>query len=95
MSGRRQTTPTCADNPVDRALIGLRDFDRHAEKLATQSAALFVSDEACEGMLAFLQKRPPSSSAQASTPLPLLLLPTAWLLWTIPDGVTAGTTAPE
>lgn len=38
----------------------LADFDRHAEELAKQSAALFVSDEAREGMLAFLQKRPPS-----------------------------------
>ncbi|KAA0082773.1 enoyl-CoA hydratase family protein [Mycolicibacterium sp. P9-64] len=38
----------------------LKDFDRHAEKLAKQSAALFVSDEAREGMLAFLQKRPPT-----------------------------------
>jgi enoyl-CoA hydratase len=37
----------------------LADFDRHAEELAKQSAALFVSDEAREGMLAFLQKRPP------------------------------------
>ncbi|HEX7825583.1 MAG TPA: enoyl-CoA hydratase family protein [Mycobacterium sp.] len=38
----------------------LKEFDRHAEKLAKQSAELFVSDEAREGMLAFLQKRPPS-----------------------------------
>ena len=38
----------------------LKDFDRHAEKLAKQSATLFVSDEAREGMLVFLQKRPPS-----------------------------------
>ncbi len=35
------------------------DFDRHAEKLTQRSAALFVSDEAREGMLAFLQKRTP------------------------------------
>jgi enoyl-CoA hydratase len=34
--------------------------DRHAEALTRQSAELFVSDEAREGMLAFLQKRPPS-----------------------------------
>jgi enoyl-CoA hydratase len=45
----------------------LADFDRHAEELAKQSAALFVSDEAREGMLAFLQKRPPSWSP-SSTP---------------------------
>jgi enoyl-CoA hydratase len=38
----------------------LAGFDRHAKELAKQSAALFVSDEAREGMLAFLQKRPPS-----------------------------------
>jgi enoyl-CoA hydratase len=38
----------------------LAGFDRHAKELAKQSAALFVSDEAREGMLAFLQKRPPN-----------------------------------
>ncbi|AKS32680.1 enoyl-CoA hydratase family protein [Mycolicibacterium goodii] len=38
----------------------LRDFDEHAEELTEQSARLFVSDEAREGMLAFLQKRPPN-----------------------------------
>jgi enoyl-CoA hydratase len=37
----------------------LRAFDRDATALTEQSAALFVSDEAREGMLAFLQKRPP------------------------------------
>jgi enoyl-CoA hydratase/carnithine racemase len=34
-------------------------FDRDAERLSAESARLFVSDEAREGMLAFLQKRPP------------------------------------
>jgi enoyl-CoA hydratase len=34
-------------------------FDRDAERLSVESARLFVSDEAREGMLAFLQKRPP------------------------------------
>ena len=38
----------------------LDEFDRHAEKLTQQSAALFVSDEAREGMLAFLEKRRPN-----------------------------------
>ncbi len=38
----------------------LAGFDLHAEELTEQSAGLFVSDEAREGMLAFLQKRPPS-----------------------------------
>ena len=35
-------------------------FDRHAEALTLQSAQLFSSDEAREGMLAFLEKRPPN-----------------------------------
>lgn len=38
----------------------LRDFDEHADELTQQSARLFVSDEAREGMLAFLQKRSPN-----------------------------------
>lgn len=37
----------------------LAGFDRDAERLTTDSARLFVSEEAHEGMLAFLQKRPP------------------------------------
>ncbi|OBG23044.1 enoyl-CoA hydratase family protein [Mycobacterium sp. 852002-51057_SCH5723018] len=37
----------------------LEGFDRDAERLAEESARLFVSEEAREGMLAFLQKRPP------------------------------------
>ena len=37
----------------------LNAFDDRAEALTRQSAELFVSDEAREGMLAFLQKRPP------------------------------------
>jgi enoyl-CoA hydratase len=37
----------------------LQGFDRDAERLSVDSARLFVSDEAREGMLAFLQKRPP------------------------------------
>ena len=37
----------------------LETFDRHAETLTTHSAELFVSEEAREGMLAFLEKRPP------------------------------------
>lgn len=35
------------------------DFERRAEKLTQESAALFVSPEAREGMLAFLEKRSP------------------------------------
>ncbi|MEW2478652.1 enoyl-CoA hydratase family protein [Mycobacterium sp. NPDC049093] len=38
----------------------LRRFDEDAEVLTRQSAQLFVSDEAREGMMAFLQKRPPN-----------------------------------
>lgn len=38
----------------------LEDFDRHADALAEQSARLFVSEEAREGITAFLEKRPPS-----------------------------------
>jgi enoyl-CoA hydratase len=36
----------------------LRDFDRDATRLAEESAALFASDEARAGMLAFLNKQP-------------------------------------
>jgi enoyl-CoA hydratase len=38
----------------------LAAFDEHADELTEQSAELFVSEEAREGMMAFLQKRPPS-----------------------------------
>lgn len=38
----------------------LDGFDTHAEELGGLTARLFASDEAREGMLAFLQKRPPS-----------------------------------
>jgi enoyl-CoA hydratase len=37
----------------------LADFDAHADALTNQSAGLFASAEAREGMLAFLQKRSP------------------------------------
>jgi len=37
----------------------LSGFDRDAERLAEESAQLFVTDEAREGMVAFLEKRPP------------------------------------
>ncbi|HYJ55977.1 MAG TPA: enoyl-CoA hydratase family protein [Mycobacterium sp.] len=38
----------------------LDDFDRHAEKLTQRSAALFTSNQAREGMLAFLEQRRPN-----------------------------------
>lgn len=41
----------------------LEGFDRDAGRLAEESARLFVSEEAREGMLAFLQKRPPRWAA--------------------------------
>ena len=37
----------------------LESFDRHAETLTRRSAELFTSDEAREGLMAFLEKRPP------------------------------------
>jgi enoyl-CoA hydratase len=43
----------------------LKTFDEEAEQLTRQSAELFVSEEAREGMLAFLQKRPPRWIAQS------------------------------
>lgn len=36
----------------------LAGFDRDADRLAEESARLFISEEAREGMMAFLQKRP-------------------------------------
>jgi enoyl-CoA hydratase len=44
----------------------LAGFDRDAERLTEESARLFVSEEAREGMLAFLQKRPPSWAGSAA-----------------------------
>lgn len=41
----------------------LAGFDDDAERLAEESARLFVSAEAREGMLAFLEKRPPNWAA--------------------------------
>jgi len=45
----------------------LDDFDRHADALCAESARLFFSEEAREGMIAFLQKRPPRWVAQADS----------------------------
>ena len=42
----------------------LAGFDRDAQRLAEDSARLFVSEEAREGMLAFLEKRPPRWAAR-------------------------------
>jgi enoyl-CoA hydratase len=43
----------------------LEGFDQSAEHLSSESARLFVSEEAREGMLAFLEKRPPQWAQQA------------------------------
>jgi enoyl-CoA hydratase len=45
----------------------LAEFDRHADELAKQSAKLFVSEEAREGMMAFLQKRLPNWAVGAQS----------------------------
>jgi enoyl-CoA hydratase len=44
----------------------LEGFDRDADALTEQSTRLFVSEEAREGMLAFLQKRPPKWAVGAN-----------------------------
>jgi enoyl-CoA hydratase len=48
---------------ISRAV--LREFDEHGDEMQALSARLFASDEAREGMLAFLQKRPPRWAAPA------------------------------
>jgi enoyl-CoA hydratase len=57
--GRGSPQGLAASKALTTATV-LDGFDRDAERLGAESARLFVSDEAREGMLAFLQKRPPS-----------------------------------
>lgn len=57
--GRGSPQGLAASKALTTAAV-LEGFDRDAERLAAESARLFVSDEAREGMLAFLQKRPPT-----------------------------------
>ncbi|OBJ53009.1 enoyl-CoA hydratase family protein [Mycobacterium sp. 1423905.2] len=57
--GRGSPQGLAASKALTTAAV-LREFDRDADRLTEESARLFVSDEAREGMLAFLQKRPPS-----------------------------------
>jgi enoyl-CoA hydratase len=57
--GKASPQGLAASKALTTAAI-LEAFDRHAEELTEESARLFVSDEAREGMLAFLQKRPAS-----------------------------------
>jgi enoyl-CoA hydratase len=56
--GRGSPQGLAASKALTTAAV-LAAFDRDAERLSVESARLFVSDEAREGMLAFLQKRPP------------------------------------
>jgi enoyl-CoA hydratase len=56
--GRGSPQGLAASKALTTAAV-LAGFDRDAERLAAESARLFVSDEAREGMTAFLQKRPP------------------------------------
>ena len=60
--GRGSPQGLAASKALTTAAV-LEAFDRDAERLAADSARLFVSDQAREGMLAFLQKRPPSWAA--------------------------------
>ena len=46
---------------ITRAVLA--EFDEHGEEMQALSARLFGSDEAREGMLAFLEKRPPRWAA--------------------------------
>jgi enoyl-CoA hydratase len=57
--GRGSPQGLAASKALTTAAV-LETFDRRAEELAAQSAALFVSDEAREGMMAFLEKRAPN-----------------------------------
>lgn len=59
--GRGSPQGLAASKALTTAAV-LEGFDRDAERLTEESARLFISDEAREGMLAFLQKRPPSWS---------------------------------
>lgn len=61
--GRGSPQGLAASKALTTAAV-LESFDRRADALARQSAELFVSDEAREGMLAFLQKRPPQWPAR-------------------------------
>jgi enoyl-CoA hydratase len=56
--GKASPQGLAASKALTAAAI-LEAFDCDAEELTRQSAELFASEEAREGMLAFLQKRPP------------------------------------
>jgi enoyl-CoA hydratase len=57
--GRGSPQGLAASKALTTAAV-LAGFDRDADRLTEESARLFVSDEAREGMLAFLEKRSPS-----------------------------------
>jgi enoyl-CoA hydratase len=67
--GRGSPQGLAASKALTTAAV-LDGFDRDAERLGAESARLFVSDEAREGMLAFLQKRPPSWVSGEGPPRP-------------------------
>jgi enoyl-CoA hydratase len=56
--GKASPQGLAASKALTTAAI-LEAFDRRADELTEESARLFVSDEAREGMIAFLHKRPP------------------------------------
>ncbi len=56
--GRGSPQGLAASKALTTAAV-LEGFDRDADRLTEDSARLFVSDEAREGMMAFLQKRRP------------------------------------
>ncbi|MBW0018290.1 MAG: enoyl-CoA hydratase family protein [Mycobacterium sp.] len=65
--GRGSPQGLAASKALTTAAV-LEGFDRDAERLTEESARLFVSDEAREGMLAFLQKRTPNWAAGDAAP---------------------------
>ncbi|MGF2943777.1 enoyl-CoA hydratase family protein [Mycobacterium sp. Lab-001] len=56
--GRGSPQGLAASKALTTAAV-LEGFDRDSDRLIAESARLFVSEEAREGMQAFLQKRPP------------------------------------
>lgn len=60
LAALRQASPQgLAESKVLTTAAVLEQFDRYAEARAAQSARLFTSEEAREGMVAFLQRRAP------------------------------------
>ncbi|MGW5924972.1 enoyl-CoA hydratase family protein [Streptomyces anulatus] len=61
LDGLRRASPQglAASKELVTATV-LRSFDQYAEGLVARSAALFASDEAREGMTAFLERRDPA-----------------------------------